>query len=283
MKPSAIKTTSTRFLLGLFFAALILFSFIRWDTSVWLSKHINQAALDAGYHISYDKVFISGFGIGFEQAQVKPSGQQATPFDSLDISLSFSSLFSGELAADIDVSWLGNPVSFTAAMSGGNIYLSHIDAMIDVSRVQDLNIPAQLSGLLVAQGQIAFNQQTGQPLSVNIDATWKQAKAGLAEPEFALGDYQMQLHSLEDAALPWQWTITGGSGVGLDGSGTIATLQAGAQQTDPKQWPITGDVAFNVDNSNPSLAMMVQSMLGSNQAKFRLSGTLGNPRTDIIR
>ncbi len=277
MSAITTKPLSKRFLITLFFIALPIFIFMRWDSSIWLDAQVQQAASDAGYQLTYTDLDVSGLTVHLQNVHIQQQ-QNSLDLDSLEISPSFSTLISGDLGADINASWLGNPISASVSSSDDLLTLTNIDAMIDVSRIQNLNIPAQLAGLMHLQGFVMVWQNTGLPQSGELQLTWNQAKAGLAAPEFTLGDYTLNLNSVEDIKQPWQWTIAGGSGVALNGSGTLLPTMP-----DPKQWLINGLVDTEIDNANPSLSMMMQSMMGSTKAKFRISGSLGAPRTDIVR
>ena len=277
MSTTTTKPLSKRFLIILFFIALPIFIFMRWDSSTWLDAQVQRAASDAGYQLTYTDLDVSGVTVHLQNVHIQQQ-QNSLDLDSLNISPSLSSLMSGTLGANINASWLGNPISASVSSSDNLLTLTNIDAIIDVSRVQNLNIPAELAGLMHLQGDLVLQQNTGLPQSGKLQLTWNQAKAGLATPEFTLGDYTLNLNSVEDVKQPWQWTIAGGSGVALNGSGTLLPTMP-----DPKQWLINGLVDTEIDNSNPSLAMMMQSMMGSTKAKFRISGSLGAPRTDIVR
>jgi len=255
--------------------ALPIFMFMRWDSVGWLSTQIQQTAKDAGYHMAYEKFGFSGLGLNFKHLSVSKANMQTVQLDSFNISFSFSALFSG---ADIETTWQGNPISFTIERDNNLISLSEIEAVMDVSQLQNLNLPAQLSGLVQIEGDIIIAQDTGLPVSGNIHATWNKAMAGLSTPEFTLGDYQIDLHSTEQSEQPWQWKIAGGDGVAIQASGTVLPNHRDAQY-----WPIQGIVETQVGNTNPSLTMMMQTMMGSNQAKLSLSGSLGAPKMDIVR
>ncbi|MDQ6983439.1 MAG: hypothetical protein Q9M44_01845 [Ghiorsea sp.] len=278
MKNEAVKSFSVRLLLSIFIISLLVFMLLRWDASSFLRHQIDNAAKQEGYTLIYDEVSISGLSIVLQPITIQQGKAMGIQLDKIQLSPSFSQLTSGNLGLDINTAWLGNPISATVVQDGDVIQLLNIDAMIDVSRLDDLNIPAQLSGLMHLQGELQLLQSTGQPQSGALTLTWNNAKAGLAAPEFTLGDYQVNINSVDDVSQPWQWTISGGSGVALNGSGTLL-----ANNPDPKRWAVIGLVDTNIDNSNPSLAMMMQGMMGSTQAKLRISGSLGAPRTVIVR
>ncbi len=277
MSQETIPTHSWRLLSGIFILALLVFTAIRWDYSAWTSQHIQQAAKNAGYTITYQDMQIVGLSLDLSQVLIQ-SKQQSIALDTLHISPAFSRLLTGELAANITLSWQNNPVSFSISQQQGELTFTHIDAVVDVSRIKNLNIPAKLAGIMQVTGELTLNQNTGLPQHGALHITWNQAMAGLTTPEFTLGDYQANINSVDDENQPWRWQIAGGSGVSLEGSGTILP-----NMPDPKQWLVNGLVEIQIDNSNPSLAMMIQSMMGSQQAKLRISGSLGAPRTDMVR
>jgi len=251
---------------------------MRWDSTSWVSNKVNQAATQAGLNLKYQQLNVSSLALELTDVVIQQQGQPPVKLDKLKISPSFSALFSASLAAKVDALWLGNPISAQVSSSNNILDISAIDAMLDMSRVKNLNIPAQLSGLVHITGDISLDQSKNLPQQGLIHATWSQAMAGLAAPEFNLGDYTFDLNSLDNVSQPWQWKIAGGSGVALNGTGTVLPTTP-----KPEQWLINGLVDAKIDNSNPSLSMMMQSMMGSNQAKLKISGSLGAPRTDIVR
>jgi len=278
MSNKSNQAFSTRLLIGVFIISLLLFMMLRWDSSSFLRSQIDAAAQQAGYTLIYDDVSLSGLNIVLEHVSIQQGNATNIKLDKLQLSPSLSQLFSGTLALNVSATWLGNPISVSIAQVDNEIQLANIDAMIDVSRLQSLQIPAELSGLVHLQGDLNVQQHTGQPSSGALTLAWNNAQAGLTSPEFTLGDYTLDLNSQEDTTQPWQWTISGGSGVSLNGSGTLLP-----NNVDPKNWVVSGLVDTTIDNSNPSLAMMMQGMMGSTQAKFRISGSLGAPRTVIVR
>ncbi len=277
MSQDTIPTHSWRLLSGIFILALLVFTAIRWDYSAWMSQHIQQAVKHAGYTIRYQDMHLSGTSLNLSQVHIQ-NQQHSIALDTLHISPAFSRLLTGELAANISLSWQNNPISFTLAQHQDELTFTDIDAVVDVSRIKNLNIPAKLAGVVRVTGELSLNPDTGLPKHGALHITWNGAMAGLATPEFTLGDYQADIHSTDDEKQPWLWQVTGGSGVSLNGSGTVLPHVA-----DPKQWLVNGLVEIQIDNSNPSLAMMMQSMMGSQQAKLRISGSLGAPRTDMVR
>jgi len=279
MKKSVARA-SNRQLFLIFILSLPIFLFMRWDSSTWLKVRVDAAAKDSGYNLSYSHISTSGLGVSFQDLSISKTNSPTIHFDKIDASLSLSQLLAANLAADIDAIWQGNPVSFSTAKSGEHIIISDVEAVIDLSRVEMLkeSIPAQLAGLVEARGEISINQTSQLPQSIHLNILWNQAMAGLAAPEFALGDYTANIESVEDPTKPWAWNISGGSGVALQGEGSIFP-----QNPDPNLWGINGSVDVNVSQTNPSLAMMLRTMAGSNQVKVRLSGTLSKPRTDFIR
>jgi len=187
---------------------------------------------------------------------------------------------SGELGVHIEALWQTNPLSLTVIQQGDSLQLNNISAMVDISRIQQLirNIPAKISGVVQAQGQIRLNPNTQKLESGNLEMVWNQAKAGLTQPKFILGDYRIKLYNDTQDSQPWHWDISGGSGVALKGNGNLSP-----QHPDPQSWAVDGLLNVKVDQTNPSLAMMMQSMMGTTEASLRISGTLGKLRTEIVR
>ena len=279
MKKSAARA-SNRQLFFIFILSLPVFLLFRWDSSTWLKEKVDAASKESGYGVTYSHISLSGLGVEFQGLSLSKTNTPTLHFDSIAASLSVSHLLSAHLAADIDAVWQGNPVTFTVAQDGEQIVITNIEAVIDLNRVETLkqSVPAQLAGLVEARGEVTINQTTQLPQSLHLNVLWNQAMAGLATPEFTLGDYTAQLDSNEDAGKPWAWNISGGSGVALQGQGSIFP-----QNPNPNLWGINGSLDVNVSQTNPSLAMMMQTMGGSNPAKVRIFGTLSQPRTDFIR
>ncbi|WP_038250872.1 translocation/assembly module TamB domain-containing protein [Ghiorsea bivora] len=272
---------SKRKLLFIFTFALLTFSLLRWDISPWLSTQIQQAAKQAGVNLQYESMAVSGFGIVFQQLHISQADKQSIKLQKLEANLAWNALLSGELGANIETLWQTNPISFTVIQQGDSLQINDIDAVVDISRIPAQlmsQIPARISGVIQAQGDIRINPNTQQLEAGNLDITWNQAKAGLTQPKFTLGDYHIKIYSDAQKNQPWHWDISGGSGVTLKGNGTLLP-----QQPDPKWWGVDGLINVKVDQTNPSLAMMMQSMMGTTEASLRISGTLGKPRTEIVR
>jgi len=280
MSRKIVSLGSKRKLLLVFALALATFSLLRWDMSPWLSTQIQQAAKQAGINVQYDQVSISGFGIQFDNLQINKPNIQPLQFQELQANLAWDVLLAGELGANIETLWQSNPISFTVIQQGDSLQINNISAVVDISRIPQLtaNIPASISGVIEAHGAVRINPNTQKLETGDLEIVWNQAKAGLTQPKFTLGDYHIKLYSDTQENQPWHWDISGGSGVALKGNGTISP-----QHPDPQWWPINGLMNVKVDQTNPSLAMMMQSMMGTTEASLRISGTLGKPRTEIVR
>ena len=282
-KKATLSSKKTLFLI--FTLALATFSLLRWDISPWLSTQIQQAAKQAGVNLQYESMAVSGFGIVFQQLHISQADKQSIKLEKVEANLAWNTLLSGEIGANIEALWQTNPVSFTVIQQGDSLHINDIDAVVDISRIpaQFMNqIPASISGVIQAQGDIRINPSSQQLEAGNLNITWNQAKVGLTQPKFTLGDYHIKIYSDEkndgQHNKPWHWDISGGSGVALKGNGTLSP-----QHPDPKRWVVDGLMNVKVDQTNPSLAMMMQSMMGTTEASLRISGTLGKPRTEIVR
>ncbi|MDX8382798.1 MAG: hypothetical protein R8M45_01875 [Ghiorsea sp.] len=277
--PLTSHTATKGYLLGLFLFSLPIFMLIQWDISPWLATKVNAAAKSAGLELSYKQLSLSGFGVHFQELKVSQGDKLSIALDEFDASLSFSSLFSGTLAADVELVWLANPVSFTIAQSDEHILLSHLNSHIDLLNLFDIqqNMALRASGIMRAKGEVSIHKTSMLPTMVNLSVNWSQAKAGLTSPEFALGDYQLQLKSNEEEKQPWIWDISGGEAIALNGKGNIALLAENIQRSN-----ITGVVDIAVDPSNATLSMMIQAFTGSSKAKLRISGNLSSPRTQVV-
>lgn len=277
-KKATLSSKKTLFLI--FTLALATFSLLRWDISPWVSTQIEQAAKQAGVNLQYESMAVSGFGIVFQQLHISQAGKQSIQLQKLEASLAWNALLSGELGANIEALWQTNPISFTVVQQGESLHIQHLDAVVDISRIPAQlmsQIPASISGVIQAQGDIRINPNTQQLEAGNLNIMWNQAKAGLIQPKFTLGDYTLNIKSNEQQNQPWHWNISGGSGVALEGNGSLS-----AKLPDPQQWLIDGLVNAKVDQTNPSLAMMMQSMMGKTEAKLRISGALGKPHMEVI-
>lgn len=272
------KTLSNRFLFGLFFITLPLFIAIRWDYSSFIDAKIRSTATGAG--VNYEQVAFSGLSLVFTNIQLNKAGLPQLQLKEAVISPSFSKLFTGDIGASIAFSWNNNPIALDASLQGELLELSNIDASIDLETTSELqqDFIAKASGMVSAQGSLLLNQQTQQLQAADLSLSWTGAKAGLASPEFDLGNISAQLQSSEEVNKPWNWKVQGEPAITLSGTGTL-----NPENPNPKLWPISGEIEVAIGDNNPTLAMMLQSFAGNKQAKIRLSGTLSNPRTDIIR
>jgi len=280
MNQKVTALSSKRTLFFIFILALLVFSLLRWDMSSWLSAQIQQAAKQTGMNIQYEHISVTGFTVQLNQLKISKSNILSIQVQELKVSLAWDALLSGELGVNIESLWQTNPLSFTIIQQGDRLQIQHIDAVLDISRIPQLttSIPARVSGVVKISGDIRINPNTQQLEGGNLDITWNQAKAGLTQPKFTLGDYQINIFNDQKNNQPWHWDILGGSGVALKGNGTLLP-----QSPNPQSWPISGLISAKVDQTNPSLAMMVQSMMGTTENSLRISGTLGKPRTEIVR
>jgi len=280
MSQKIASPSSKRKLLLTFTLALVIFSLLRWDISPWLSTQIQQAATQAGFNVQYEQLSVSGLGVQLDNLQVSKPNMQPLQFQELRANLAWNVLLSGELGVNIEALWQTNPISLTVIQQNGSLQINDIDAVVDISRIKQLtaNIPASISGVIEAHGHIRINPNTQMLETGNLEIAWNNAKAGLTQPKFTLGDYFIKFYSDEQDNQPWHWDIAGGSGVALKGNGTISP-----QHPNPQWWTINGLMNAKVDQTNPSLAMMMQSMMGTTEASLRISGTLGKPRTEIVR
>jgi len=271
---------TTRFLLILFLLSLPLFMLMRWDISPWLNQQIDSAAKDSGIILEYEHVTISGIGLSFDNITINQANKNSIRLDQLQVSLSVSKLFTGALAANINALWLANPIALTIMQADGNIEIFDLNANIDLLNLADIQqqLPLRATGMVKITGNISIQQSTMLPAQASLDIAWNKAEAGLSAPEFQLGDYLLNIQNGEDANQAWDWNISGGTDVALDGKGRISLQPNNIQQSN-----ISGTVDINVSPNNATLAMMVQAFAGSSKAKIRLSGSIASPRTNIVR
>ena len=271
---------SNRFLLGLFIIALPLFIALRWDYSGFIDGKVQQLAVNQGIKLGYDEFSFSGTSISFRNLNIQKAGVPPLSFQSLNISPAWLELLTGNIAASIATEWQANPIAADLSQQGERLQLKNIEATIDLATTTTLQqeLIAKVSGTVSAQGSLQYNLQTSQPVSSNLSLSWSDAKAGLATPEFDLGNITATLTSQDDATKPWQWEVSGKPAIIIQASGTL--MPRGAN---PKVWPITGSASVEMGDTNPTLAMMFQSFAGGKQAKINISGILSQPRTDIIR
>jgi len=270
---------SNRRLITLFLIALPIFILLRWDFSAWVEQQVQQAASQNQVRLQYDTFNISGLGLTLTNLSVAQAGNKAIKADSLHTSLSLASLFAAKLGVDVEIVWQQNPISCTISQSGDLVAIDNIDAQIKADDLKLLlpNLIAALAGNIELTGNAVVNPITQKAEAININAAWLGAQAGLGTPQFQLGDYQLQLNSDTDPTQPWAWSISGGNSLAIDGKGLLNT-----QDNDPMRWGLSGQAGLTVDDSNPTLTMMIKTFAGGNKAKMRLSGTLATPRADIL-
>lgn len=270
---------SNRRLITLFLVVLPIFLILRWDFSAWIEHQIQQVASQNQVHLQYDTFKVSGLGLSFTNLSLSQGGSIPITADSLQASLSLSALFAAKIGVDVGAVWHKNPVHCTLSQHGNLVAIDNINAQIKANDLQLLfpNLIAALAGSIELSGNAVVNPTTQKAEIINIDAAWLNAEAGLGSPQFQLGDYQLQLNSNTDPSQPWSWAIHGGSSLAIDGKGLLDT-----QNNDPMRWGLSGQAGLSVDDSNPTLTMMIKTFTGGNQAKMRLSGTLATPRADIL-
>ncbi|MDQ6989759.1 MAG: hypothetical protein Q9M19_07740 [Mariprofundaceae bacterium] len=280
LSAQSLTPRSKRYLLVIFLLVLPVMLLLRWDASTWLSAQVDAMIEQSAMDLHYSKVELAGLGVRLHDIRVQRADLVEINVETVVISLSLTHLLTGTLAADVDMLWFDNTLSGSVYQSDEHIYIEDIAAEVDWLKLLDVQqqLPFRASGVMHVVGDVAWHKNTGKPVSGKLELGWTDAMLGLATPEFALGDYVLDVYSDSSKQATWQWHIQGGKDVALAGEGMFYTTQALLQQ-----WTMTGVLDVNIDASNATLSMMGQAFTGSNQAKIRLSGPLLRPQTQVIR
>ena len=256
--------------LGLLFAmALLLFMFIRWDSSVWLQQRLNQIIAEQQLNISYGSAHLQGFTLHIDEVRITtPQHPQPFPLQSLTLNLNWMSLLQGELSLHAHASNAFMDLNADVTQHDTLLQLRAIEGFADVALAQTwlaLPSPVKMQGQLQLQGSAALMLHNGFPTQADLTAHWLKGAANMMMLHYPLGEYALHATLQENLA---QWTLSGGEQLTLNGQGELHL-----QPTMPaQQWAISGSIRMQAAEGSP-----LASFLTSQEKLAQISGTIGLP------
>jgi len=258
---------------AVFVLALLLFLLLRWQPEPWLRGQLRAATEPYGIAFDYQQLETDGLAIHLHDVRISGGSLPAPQlFDSIRLAPAWMSLLQAKPAAYVYLIWQGIEATATVLQNDQVVVLADIHATSDAADLPallKLSVPVQLGGQLLVSGDIHLDMVSGRPLNGALHGQWQQAAAGLFGAPELLGDYALTLNN-EDPAKAWQWQLGGGTGVVLNGHGTLTTTQASL----PQRWMIDGQLDVIGGESTPaSLQPMLRQPL-----HFTLAGPLATLR-----
>ena len=274
LNPNQRRHASWQLLLAVFSVALLLFVTMRWQPEAWIQSQINTQSKQHGITISYDALQTDGFTIHMDQLSIQ-TAQLPAPFklDRLSLSPAWSSLLSGNPGANIQADWNGQMLSAAVIKQADIIDIQSLRGELDVALLQPLlakklPLPVNLNGKANITGEIQLNASNGHPRLGKINIHWNAAAVDMPPMKMPLGDYALTLQT-DDIKRAWQWDISGGSELKLNGKGNLNT-----SARNPAAWSIRGMVQAQADQQAANLS----ALLGNKEKQFRISGNITQPR-----
>jgi hypothetical protein len=263
--------------LGMVFViALLVFISGRWQAEPWLRSQIAALAGQHGVTVEFQSLKLEGLALRFTGVSIRgPDMTSPAALQSLTVEPAWNAWIAGNLAARIGLNWQGQPATALAGVHDGYVELDDLDAALDVAVLKpvlhrQLGVPADVTGRVHLSGNIRFDAVTGQPASGKLTANWQGASAALAGVQIPLGDYRLVMQAEPPSPGSWQWRLSGGADITLNGEGKVQTPSG-----DPKAWTVNGQGRLDVVGKgvNPALS----ALMGGSAISFRLSGNVLSP------
>ncbi len=266
MNPLRLHTLLLVFLLSLF-----IFIPLRWDAEPWLRQQLANIQQQLPLHIDVASLKWSGLGVTATGVDMQTTDRpDAVHFRHLRVEPDWLPSLQGRPA--VRLQWQGDPGEGRLSLGLHDAYVeaSDMDIRLDTAWLQQtlaLPLPVTLQGPLVLTGEAQLLRQQHapplKPLAAQLQLRWQQAAVTMGEEQFNLGDYQLTLKGQPEKN--WQWQITGGETLKLEGKGQLQSRAANWPA-----WPLAGEVMMQAQQK-------LAAVLGE-QHKVRLSGTLLHPQ-----
>lgn len=256
-----------------------MFIALRWQPEPWLRSYILGQSQQQGVTLDLNRLDIEGLSVRIDGASIR-TAIMPTPLivETLILEPAWSSLLTGTMAVRLMASWQGQQGQAVLAMQENHLNVSNIHAAVDAAVLQSIwqgtmAIPLNVSGQVQVSGQLTLMLETGRPVQGQLTTLWQAAAVELAGAIISLGDYQLMLESEDGGADSWPWTLTGGTAVLLNGQGVLHTAGSALQE-----WAMNGQAEAAAGKQAGGLA----TMLGTAPMKFRLSGSVAQPRLERL-
>ena len=279
VQPAEYRHASWWQLSLVFLLALLLFVALRWQPEPWLRSQMVLQSRQQGIGLDFNSLTVDGFAVRLDGASIR-SVAISTPvtFETLTLEPGWFSLLTGTMAVRLIASWQGQQGQAVLALQGNHLDVTDIDAAVDATLLQSIwqgaeAMPVNVSGKVQLSGRLRLVAKTVHPVQGHLTILWHAAAVELAGMTTSLGDYQLMLQSEEGAADSWPWTLTGGTAVLLNGKGVVSTAGSVLQE-----WAMSGQAQAEAGEQAGGLAVM----LGTAPLKFRLSGSVTQPRLERL-
>ena len=271
---TSVTTLTWPKLLLIFLLMLLLFVALRWQPDAWVASRIDRMASEQGITLSYDDLKTAWFSVEISNLTFqKPGMRSPLPLDVVRISPDWGALSGGDAGLHLVLPGKQLHGSMDIAMDGGRIKLAAIDLDLSVAQLlslirQQLTLPVKAGGRIMINGDLNLDATSGKPQSGEVHARWETASIDLPVLPATLGDYALLLHVDPKGSGHWQWQLTGGTALQLDGHGAINAASA-----DWMRWPVNGSVQLGAGAKAPALA----AMFGGKKQAFAISGIMSQP------
>jgi len=258
------KSWSTKQLCYIFLGSLTVFTILRWDINMWLSRQLDAVLVQNHIQMQYQSLSLHGSGFDLSNVALHiPNLPNKLLLDTVQSNLDWAALWHGHMALKLMAK---NPfIQFKSSLSFHNhkLGLNHISTKVNIKPAQswlEQSTLLQASGQAILQGSLHIDIQTGLPTPVNLQMLWQHASINLLGKHYMLGDYSLQLNDQN-------WLLQGGKQLQLNGKGSL-TMNAHSIF----QWPLQGEVQMYSKESAG-----VAAILPSNKVHMSFTGTLGSP------
>jgi len=257
----------------LFLLLLVVFVAVRWDKDQWVEQKLSTLVEQQQLPLSWGRLHVSGMQLEFSDVQWKDARLSVpVELDSLRLSPAWKRLVQADAAAHVEAQWQGNPLSVDVFQHDTYTQLSDLYATLNIESIRPfLPVTAELQGQVVARGHVQLDAFS-MPVDGSLTLTLPQAMIATMGVKLALAAAELTLQHDQDER--WTWTLHVGGDIQAEGSGTVMISTA-----QPESWQLAGDLSVATTATTPPLLSTMISSAGPNGFKLRLSGALGQIRT----
>jgi len=260
-------------LVGLFVLALPVFMWSQWSPAVFVQQRLAAAGLDQVLRFDrIDTTWRPGLHVQGIQAQL--TGGVDVHVEDVWLSPAWLQLLQAKPGVYVCGESRRQPFSLTLLSADDGAVLRDIDVAVDSAQLKDhvrdiaMGMDVYPQGMLRLHGGMGV-AKTGVPTWADVRLTWEHAQLAMgAQQVHELGDFSFTLVSSDDA---WRWTLNGGEGLAVSGSGVLQPAGANLES-----WGVQGSLKVEAEGMIGDMLTMVSG--GAKHATALLSGTLANPR-----
>ncbi len=264
---------SNRTLIMFFVGALMVMLLLQWSPDRWLQQQLVSKASEQGIVLQLDKLSMKGFTVVATAVVVQLPRMNAIIVNRVQLSPDWSQVWDGEPGVHISAAMEGGKAEATLLWLGAHqMMLKQLKVAADLVPLRPLwypymEFPVDLRGQLALQGDVMLHLQGAIHPTGHLQLRCLKLATSLTGIEQPLGDYLLQLDG--EGEQPWQWQLSGGKVVLLDGHGAITT--AGPA---PQAWGLSGTVVVK-DGQNSRL---LRNIMQRRAVTLQLSGSMAHAR-----